>query len=162
MAKWKGRARVRRLLRQIPDDIRNEIADVFERYKGVILANSKANTPTRTGFGRNLLDAWVARKALRMRIGLRGRLKNDNSKASRGFYLNILDRGRRPQTVKANRSKPSGGVSTYMMRIRAIPDAKYDIVFGRARAFAVNILNAPLKDSFERVLRKLSGGGYGD
>lgn len=162
MARLKGRARVRRILRQIPQDARNEIADVFERYQGVILANAKSSTPVRTGAGRSLLKAWVARKQLRMRVGLRGNLGNLRSDARKGFYLNILDRGRRPQVAKAKRSKPSGGVTEYTVKVRPIADARYDIVFGRARAFALNTLNAPLREVFERVLRRFAGGDYGE
>lgn len=157
MAKWKGRAKLRRMLRSLPDDAREEIADVFQSNAPGLLAYARARTPVKTGAGRNLLGVRVSRKMLRLSLGLLTKVKQ-----RAGFYLNILDRGRRPQTVRASRRTPSGTLSRYAFRVKPIPDARYDIVFGRVRAHAMNTVGAALRDLWPRVLRRYSGGDYGD
>jgi hypothetical protein len=162
MAKWKGRAKLRRMLRSLPDDAREEIADVFQSNAPSLLAYARASTPVKTGTGRNLLKVRVRRRQLQMAMGLFGRLGNLKSDARRGFYLNILDRGRRPQIVRAKRQSASGVITRYAYRVKAIPDARYDIVFGRVRAHAMNTVGTALRDLWPRVLRRYSGGDYGD
>lgn len=154
-ARWKGRARVRRIFKALPDEARSELADVFDERAPGILGYARANTPRKTGEGRALLSTKVSRKTLRFQLGLL------SARARRqGFYLNILDRGRRPQTVRATRRAPSGAISRYMIRVRAINDARFDIVFGRVRAFAMNSIGVALRDLWPRVLARYSGGGF--
>ncbi len=157
MARWKGRARLRRILRQLPDETRDEIATVFESRAPGILGYARARTPVKSGRGRQLLDAKVSRRMLRFSLGLLTKARREA-----GFYLNILDRGRRPRTVIARRRNPGGGVTRYAMRVRAIPGARYDIVLGRVAAHAMNTIGIALRGIWPRVLSRFAGGGYGD
>lgn len=157
MARWKGRARLRRILRQLPNDARAEIADVFDSRAPGILGYARARTPRRSGRGRQLLDVKVSRRTLRFSLGL---LNKARQRA--GFYLNILDRGRRPRMVMARRRTPSGGISRYALRIRAINEARYDIVLGRVAAHAMNTIGTALRGMWPRLLSRFSGTGYGE
>lgn len=153
-AKWKGRAKLRRLLQRLPDSVRDEIAKLFEDKAPAALAYARASTPKRTGTLAAALQVKTYRKSLRMRLGLIGKADN-----SRFFYGRILDRGRRAQTAKAARRNASGAITRYVVRVRALPAARFDIVYGRVAAYVRNLIGVPAKDIFAKALRVAGAGG---
>lgn len=153
-AKWKGRAKLKKLLQRLPDTVRTEIAKLFDEKAPAALAFSRANTPKRTGALAAALRVKVYPKRLALRLGLMGKADN-----TRFFYGRILDRGRRPQTVKAKRTSASGAVTQYTIRVGALPAARFDIVYGRVAAFVRNLIGVPAKDIFAKALRAAGVGG---
>lgn len=156
-AKWKGKARVRRLLLGMPDATRLEIAKLFEDKAPAALAYARINTPRKTGALANALRVKTYPKRLALRLGLL--TKGDNREF---FYGRILDRGRRPQSVNVKRTTASGAVSQYVMKVSAIPAARFDIVYGRVAAYVRNLIGVPARDVFAKALRQFSGGMDGD
>ena len=156
-AKWKGRAKLKRLLQRLPDTVRLEIATLFEDQAPAALAYARASTPKRTGALAAALRVKTYRKTLRLRMGLMGRADN-----SRFFYGRILDRGRRAQAAKAKRRNASGAVTNYIVRVSAMPAARFDIVYGRVAAYVRNLIGVPARDIFARALRRAGAGGGAD
>jgi hypothetical protein len=156
-AKWKGRAKLKRLLQRLPDTVRLEIAKLFEEQAPAALAFARASTPKRTGALAAALRVKTYSKSLRMRLGLFGKADN-----SRFFYGRILDRGRRAQTARAKRRNASGAVTAYTVRVSALPAARFDIVYGRVAAYVRNLIGVPAKDIFAKALRAAGAGGGAD
>jgi hypothetical protein len=117
-----------------------------------MLARAKAEAPKRTGGLSGALSFKVAPKTLNMRIGL-------VTKAMRRkfFYGYILDQGRKAKTVQVKRRTKSG-VTSYAMRVKAIPRNRYDFVFGRMRDFRTNEL-PHIRRALEKALSRVSRGG---
>lgn len=163
-AKWKGRAKLKRLLQRLPDSVRLEIAKLFEDQAPAALAYARASTPKRTGALAAALRVKTYSKTLRMRLGI---FKGAGTHPGRNrlpiaTIANILDRGRRPQTAKAKRRNASGAVTAYVVRVRAIPAARFDIVYGRVAAYVRNLIGVPAKDIFAKALRAAGAGGGAD
>jgi hypothetical protein len=111
----RGDRAFRKLLRKMPDAIREEIFRMMEVAGDQILAAQRADAPRRTGRLAAALSKRVSKASLRLRVGVIGRPLN-----RRLFYGHILEVGRRAQVVTARRTTRSGTISTYQMRVRAI------------------------------------------
>ena len=160
----KGLQRARRLLKRLPDSVRTEIAQLFQDSAPAALAFARANTPRKTGALAAALRVKVYVRSLRMNLGLLS--KGDRRDF---FYGNILERGRRPQTVtvrrggrQVSRGRVVSALQTYKMRVKALPAAKYDIVLGRVRAYVLNLIGPPLRQIFTKALQNAGGVGDGD
>ena len=150
-SKVKGVAQLRKRLRQMPDFVRSDIAEELRASGQRMLARAKAEAPKRTGGLSGALSFKVAPKTLNMRIGL-------VTKAMRRkfFYGYILDQGRKAKTVQVKRRTKSG-VTSYAMRVKAIPRNRYDFVFGRMRDFRTNEL-PHIRRALEKALSRVSRG----
>ena len=153
----RGAARLRKVLKQLPEASREELADTMNVIAFRLLGQAKAEVPVRTGRLRGLLSAKVLVKSLTIKLGLVGKRQ-----ARQGFYGFILDQGRKAQVAKAKRrNKQTGTVSTYTVRVRAISRERYNFVFGRLRDFRKNDLPR-LRDALDRVLSRAARGGIDD
>ena len=164
-AKWKGRARLKRLLQRLPDSVRNEIAKMFEDQAPAALAYARASTPKRTGAIANALRVKVYSKTLKLRLGV---FKGAGTHPGRNrlpiaTVAKILEQGRGSKTVTARRRNASGAVTRYTMKVGMIPAARFDIVYGRVQAYVKNLIGVPARSIFEKALRVAgAGGGNGD
>lgn len=107
-----GVASVRKLLKQLPAAVREEMADELEAIAPDYLAAVKANTPVakaahRRGYEpgalRDAITAKVLRASLRLRVGLIGRRVNREF-----FYGRIIEFGRKQKTVTIKRGPRAG------------------------------------------------------
>lgn len=149
--RWRGSRSFRRLMRNLPDAMHGEMADAIDDGSRDILAEMVARAPSRRGALRAGLKRRVLRKTLRARIGLIGPPKERN----RLFYARILDLGRKAQSVRVKRRKPKGGVSAYVMKVRAIAGKRF--ITGRMPELRT-ALNRRLKGIWDRALKRVSGG----
>lgn len=156
-SKVQGQAKMRRLLRQLPDEARADILGVMERGGRRAQVAMKVRARHRTG----KLQAGVryrVDKSLRMQVGLLG-TKRGRAKLFYGF---VLDKGRKAQTVTVRRvakglgrGKPAGTVSSYQMRVRAMRGDEF--VSGRYPEVKSSI-GADARQMFARVLKKVGAG----
>jgi len=160
----KGLQRTRGLLKRLPDAVRAEINQVFEDKAPAALAFARASTPRKTGALANALRVKTFARSLSLKLGLLTKGDRQNF-----FYGNILDRGRRPQTVTVRRGdrQVSGGrvvsaLQTYTMKVKAIPAARFDIVFGRVGAYVKNLIGVPAREIFTKAIQRAGGVGDGD
>lgn len=156
----RDRARVRRLLQAMPDEVGTQINQAYARHAPAILAYARGEVPSRTGKLRAAL-AFKLQKITKSRPfgGLRIGLLTKRIQ-SKFFYARILEYGRKAQTVKARRRRPvSGGVAVYMMRVKGIPANRYDFVRGRAGEFMQRTLGNELRGVLNRALKRLAAGG---
>lgn len=148
----KGAASLRRTLKRLPEASREELADTMNVIAFRLLGQARAEVPVRTGKLKSLLTAKVLVSSLTLKLGL------VNKRAQRqGFYGFILDQGRKAQVARAKRRNQSGTISSYTVRVRAIPRERYNFVFGRIRDFRKNDLPR-LRDALERVLGRAARG----
>lgn len=153
MSGVKGAARTRRLLKRLPDTLRDELGRDMVRAGPQILAAARGGAPRRTGQLQQLLTWRFYARTLRLRVGLL------TAGARRGgWYGRILESGRKAQTVQVKR-RTANGVIAYALRVSPIAGARYDIVEGRVRRFARGLLGPRLNAIFDRALRKASTGG---
>lgn len=161
-SRLKGLPRVRRIMRGMPDAMREEIADALEESGPELAAEMSGRAPNRTGALRAGIKWRVLRKTMRLRVGLidAPRVRN------KLFYSRILDLGRKAQTVTVNRriagvAQPGGGkavegarVARYTMRVRAIAPKRF--VTGRYPDLRAKI-NRRLRGIWSRALNKIAG-----
>jgi hypothetical protein len=142
----KGAASLRRLLRRLPDQSRQELGDELQRIGNRLLGRAKAETPVRTGRLRGALGVRVGIKTLQLRLGLL-------TKATRRerFYGYILDQGRAAKTVTIRRGPRAGAT----MRVSGIARARYEFVFGRRADFREQEVSR-LRAVLDRVLARAS------
>jgi hypothetical protein len=162
----KGVAKVKRIMRALPDAMRDQIADALEQSGKDLAAEMSGRTPSRTGALRAGIKWRVLRKTMRLRVGLIDAPKVRNKL----FYGRILDLGRKAQTVTVNRriagvAQPGGGkavagarVAKYTMRVRAIAPKRF--VTGRYPDLRAKI-NDRLRGVWTRALSKIAGGNDG-
>lgn len=156
-SKVRGAARLRRVLKSLPEASREELGDTMNVIAFRLLGRAKAEVPVRTERLKGLLSAKVLVKSLSLKLGLVTKRTQ-----RQGFYGFILDQGRKAQTVQAKRkNRATGTVSRYALRVRAIPRERYNFVFGRIRDFRKNDLPR-LRDALERVLSRAARGGIDD
>jgi hypothetical protein len=164
---------VRRLLKQLPDEARQEIAEVLERGGRRILTAQKAAAPRKTGQLAAGLRMDLSKKSLLLRIGIFGK-----ASARRLFYARIIGGGRRAQTVTVSRRgkaaiaahgkrlqgrrKVQGDiVSTYRLRVKA--RVAQPVIDPSAARQARRALYEDMKAVWGRVLAKHPpGSGDGD
>jgi hypothetical protein len=115
----RGDKAFRRLLRNIDPSARVELGDTLDRIAPRLRNLVKLRTPSRTGALSRGIQSRVLRRSLKLRVGLL-------TKGARGklFYGYIVHWGRKGRTVTAKR-RTKNGVSSYAMRVRAMPARKF-------------------------------------
>lgn len=163
-ARWHGRAKLRRLLKRLPDAVGDQIAGALEESGPIIQGVMRARAPVRRGQLREGILYRVYRQSLRLVVGIIG----TKAGRSRLFYGRIQDLGRRAQTVFVQRRRAGGPkflrrgkkrsediVTTYRLNVRAMK-AKH-FVTGRMPD-ARRTLRDKLQNVWTRALATLSGG----
>jgi hypothetical protein len=150
-SRLRGASRVRRILRSLPESVRGEIMTAFEQFGRETSTTMRTRTPRRTGALVSRITYKLFPRSLRMQVGLIG----GKSVRNRLFYGRILDLGRKGRTVQARKRTQSGAVTTYAMRVKAIPAKRF--VTGPIRDSRA-ALNRQTKDIFTRALGRLAGG----
>lgn len=150
-----GVASVRKLLRNMPASVKNEMADTLVDIAPEYLAAVKADTPVATrarvpghklGSLRDAITAKVLRSSLRLRVGLLGRKKLLDL-----FYGRIVELGRKSKTVTIKRGPRAGA----KMRIRE--RAPQHFVY-KARPELRTRLNNRLNSFWEHALQHAGEG----
>jgi hypothetical protein len=160
----RGVASVRKLLRQLPDDAKNEIIVELNVSGREMLPRMQGRAPYKTGATRSGLSFKVLPKSLRLQIGLLG------TKAGRSklFYARIQDLGRKAQVVTVRRFRAGGqrlyfrghkfgpSVQMYPMHVPFMKGKRF--VTGGMRDLRV-ILQRNLKNIWSQALRKFTSAG---
>lgn len=170
----KGDRSFRKILRRLPDSIRDDMVTMLDEFGDEALAIQQADAPLRSGKVRGALRKKLTRGRVRLQVGLIGKPVNRKL-----FYAGIVERGRQAKTVIANRRgaeaiRESGGRSNrykaaalskgvkgvYNLRVGAMPprpfirskklEAKRDTLGGRLNRF------------WDRVLTSASSGASDD
>ena len=169
-ARVAGKIALQRVLRQLPDDMRKEIAEAMRRAGPKALSIARSLAPSRSGKLRQLLNWKVSGgklrqllnwkvsggKVPRLRVGLLTKRAQQE-----GFYGRILEGGRKPGPAKASRRTPSGGISTYFINVRGISRGRYDFIFGRAEPRIQNEVFGEVGKVVDDVLARASSGQLG-
>lgn len=147
MSSFRGGKSAKRLVKNIPEAMRSEMAGILDETGNELLAAMKARTPRRTGKLESAIQKKVYPKTLRLRVGLFAGVR----KKLGLFYAHILEFGRKAQTVTISRGPRAGA----KMRVSALP----------ARHFVTGPLGEPriaarrkIKGVWERVLKRAAGG----
>jgi hypothetical protein len=156
----KGASAVRKLLRQLPASVKEEMADALTDIGPDYLRAQQADAPVaarahRKGVEPGALRAglsWkVLRASLRLRVGLLGTKRG----RARLFYGFIVEVGRKAQTVTVTRK---AGVAPYKMRVRAM--APRPFVYKKRPELRTRLSNR-LNQFWEHALAH-AGEGVGD
>lgn len=173
MSRVKGIISTRRLLKRIPDAIRDELATTI-RGAGPELQNAIVARAPRGATGRLIAGiSWKFYAAtLRLSVGFVG--KRTNQKL---FYARILEFGRRAQTVTVHRLnkkhrkewvgrigagtargsvKPADLGTTYSLRVKALKPRRF--VYSPTTNLR-NVMNQRLNGIWDRALKRVSSVG---
>jgi hypothetical protein len=145
-----GAKSAKRLVRNIPEAMRGELADALEVGGSDLYRAIYARAPYRTGATRAQLRKKVYPKTLRLRIGF-----FDKGKNARTFIARILEFGRKAQTVPIKRG-PRAGSS---MKVGAIAPRRF--VYGPLTDLRREF-RKQLKGVWDRVLKQAAGGAGDD
>lgn len=148
-----GASRVRKLLRRLPETMRAEIITALQGIGPKLLGRARGEAPRKTGALASALTFKVYPRTLRLRLGLLTKRLNSDY-----FYGHILEVGRKAQT-KTVRRRTSNGVIQYALRVSPISPGRYDMVGGRTKTFAKNLIRPLLSRIYDRALRKAASGG---
>lgn len=171
----RGIARIRRLIRRLPGEVRGELIVELRVTGRRIWQAIKARTPRKTGALEGGISYRVLPTSLRLQIGLLGTPKG----RARLFYGRIQDLGRREQVVLVQRRRrvtvstgdgstaailrtargrkvPGDIVSTYRMKVRGMQGKRF--VTGRYPDLRRE-LRDNLKGIFARSLLRIGGVG---
>lgn len=107
----KGDVGFRKLIRQLPQAARGEMADVLDGAGAELAQAIKADTPVRTGSLRGAITWKLLRSSLKLRVGLIGKRSNLDH-----FYGRIIEFGRKGKTVQVHRRR--NGVNNGLRRGR--------------------------------------------
>lgn len=177
-------AGVQDIVRRMPDKFRDEFIAVLRELAPGILARERAGVPNRRGARpakfaasrpglrpsgglASLLSTSLDEKDLRLNTGLIGHAAREQ-----GFYGYILDAGRgikrsmsRPRVRQITGSKHAGRFGStsrytkpYSRRISPISPGRYDITFGRVRAWVQQQAGPALTRVYERALVAVAWG----
>jgi len=146
----RGDRAFKKLIRRMPEAIREEMVSQLDEAGDQILAAQRAAAPRRTGALASGLSKRLYPRSLRLRVGLIGKAINRKL-----YYGRIVQSGRKAQTVTARRSTASG-VSSYQLRVRAMPGRPF-VHSERAKSIR-NTLGGRLKDFWNKVLARASQG----
>jgi len=141
-----GARSFRKLLKQLPDSAKQEMAGILADAGPSLLAAIAADAPVRTGALKAALQQKLLRTSLRLRVGLINKAAN-----RRFFYGRILEFGRKAQTVTI-RSGPRAGA---LMRIRALQPRPF--IFAK-RPKLRSALNNSLRKFWDATLFDASQG----
>jgi hypothetical protein len=148
----KGRSEIRRMMRALPDELKDEILGTLQRGGADLLAAQRASARRKTGAMAAGLSMKLLRGSATLKVGFIGKAVNRKL-----FYAKIIGGGRKAQTVNVTRRK---GTRPYSLRVKArAPEPVIDPPAAKAvRRRFVEQLNG----TWERVLRKVASGGSGD
>lgn len=150
-----GSKSFRRLLKNIPEQARVEIAHAMEDAAPRIAAQMRANAPEKTGALRAGIKWRVSRRLLRLQVGLIG-TKRGRAKLFYGYILNF---GRKARKVNVRRRAPGGAISSYVMNVRGFRGLHF--VTGGFRDLRAQ-LNAKLRDIWSKILKHAASGAGND
>jgi hypothetical protein len=105
-----GVAGVRKLIKQLPTAVKDEMADTLEDFGPEYLRAQLTDVPRKTGALAAGLSYKVLRASLRLRVGLLG-TKRGRAKLFYGFIVEV---GRKAKTVTVTRR----GAQPYKLRVR--------------------------------------------
>ena len=88
-----GAASTRKLLRQLPASVKDEMADILAEEAPHLLAAMKADAPVKSGALRAGLAAKLLRKSMRLRVGI-----VTAASSRKLFYGRIIELGRKANT----------------------------------------------------------------
>jgi len=172
----RGAKTFRRILRGMPDAMRNELAGEMQQGGAELLAAMRSRAPRgATGKLASGLTAKVYPRYLRLRVGYIGKRVN-----SRLFYARILEFGRRAQTVSVSRlnkggrqawrsrirarqarlsRKPHDLVSVYQLRVKPLAPRRF--VYGPLTNLRV-VFGRRLRGAWDRALKSIAGANGND
>lgn len=148
----RGAGHVRRLLKRMPDSVAAEIVAVMEQVRPKAVTMARWEAPTRSGGLKRAISGRVYPRSLRFRVGLLTKRVQ-----RKFFYGHILEVGRKAKTVQVRRSKPSGGVTQYALRVKPIPSQRYDMTGGKNRRRIRELFRQPLRQIWDKALRNAAG-----
>lgn len=148
-SRLRGAGSFRRLLKQLPGAVHDELAELLDDAGSDYLAAMKADVPVRTGAVKGALRKQLLRKSLRLRVGLPPQVLRGGRIDL--FYARIVEFGRKAQTVNVTR----GDRAPFRMRVRAM--APQPFVFKR-RAALRQSLNTKIRTFWDRTLADTSEG----
>jgi len=142
----KGIGPLRRLMKQLPEAMSQEIIVELNLIGREALAAMRGEAPRRTGAVFSALRFKVYPNSLRLQVGLLGAADN-----KRLFYANIIDKGRRGggRTIKKGTAKYGSGVGA-KTGTHFVSKEKQEI---RRK------IDPDLGKIFDRALAKASAGG---
>lgn len=163
MSRVKGIISTRRLLRRVPDAVKQELAQVMTSA-GPELTNLMRGRAPHGATGRLAegLNWKFYASSLKLVVGFIGKRVNE-----RLFYARILEFGRKAQTVSVSRRRRGAQkltrnkraediVAVYRLKVRPLQPRRF--VYsktGNVRA----VMRRRLNGIWDRVLTKLAGGG---
>jgi hypothetical protein len=110
----RGDRAFRKLMRRMPEAIRQEIIALLDEGGREILAMQQADA-TVSQRTRAALSMRVLRGSLRLRVGIVGRPAN-----RRLWWARVIEKGRKPSVENAVRRSQSGKLSRYQIRVPAM------------------------------------------
>lgn len=175
-----GAVRIRKLLKQLPDDARQEMIVELNVSGREMLGRMQGRAPVLTGATRRALTFKVLPKSLKLQVGLPGRRtklakhqpglhgsRRSYNKTDPGlFYVRIQDLGRKAQVVTVRRfrahaqrlyfrgKKFGPDVQMYTMEVRAMAGKRF--VTGGMPDLR-RILQRNLKSIWSKSLKRFTG-----
>jgi hypothetical protein len=146
-SRFRGGKSAKRLVKNIPDAMRAELAQALDEGGNELLAAMRARAPRRTGKLESGIQKKVYPKTLRLRVGLFAATRRKLGL----FYAHILEYGRKAQTVTISRGPRAGA----KMRVTALPERHF--ITGPLGGPRV-VFRRKLKGVWERVLKQAAGG----
>ena len=149
----RGSKSFRRLMKQMPDAMREELGGILERTgpPAVRLIQGRIQAATRKRSGRLLagVKSKLLKRSLRLQVGFLGTPRA----RSKLFYARILDLGRKAQTVRVTRGR--SGRPPYPMRVRAITPKRF--VTGGLGGLGA-IVGRELRGAWDRGIQRIAEG----
>lgn len=158
--RWKGSKSFKRILKGLPDEMREEMAQTLDKGGTELQRLIISRTPRgKTGNLARGVKKRLLRKTLRLRVGLLG---TPNGRAKL-FYGRILEFGRRSQLVTVTRRLVAGSTlvrgrkvagKPYVMRVRGFSPRRF--VTGNASQVR-SVMTRNLKGVWDRAIKRLAG-----
>lgn len=143
----------RKVLQQLPDAARKEMADVMRGIGVELVEIMQADAPKgKTGKLRQSITYKLAERSLRLRVGLITKRRG----TFEPFYGRFVEFGRKAQVVNVTRRK---GTAPYQMKVRAMAPRPY--VYKR-RPEVRAILRTRLQNYWSHVLSAAAEGASFD
>jgi len=159
-SRMSGDFKLRRTLRNIHQNVDNELRPAMQEAANKILATMKSTIPRDTGEAAGALKAFVSKSGLDAQIGIRG--KKDNR---RFFYLRFLEYGTKGYDGKkraGNRSrsvKNKSDGSTFFGKYPRIPALPAHPWLRPSLDVNREVVMADIRAAVNRTLKKASQGG---
>ncbi|KPX42701.1 HK97 family phage protein [Pseudomonas syringae pv. helianthi] len=159
-SRMSGDFKLRRTLRNIHQNVDNELRPAMQEAANKILATMKSTIPRDTGEAAGALKAFISKSGLDAQIGIRG--KKDNR---RFFYLRFLEYGTKGYDGKkraGNRSrsiKNKSDGSTFFGKYPRIPALPAHPWLRPSLDVNREVVMADIRAAVNRTLKKASQGG---